>query len=492
MGAERIALVFLLTAMAGCFEGVSAVPVSPCPQNFHYEYDGYQWIGVMDLPHSVYRGIGPNKITTVIVLVVAGQVPDSQNFGSLDLFQPPAETYQSIAAQQSIKYRVSFPARSLTPTLLEISVNNVRVCTNRLHQPSIYTAFTRIQLQHSFALVAPHDSGSPTPALEGPVLPDYHRVFKQPEVVSPLVQEKVEENEQSMPEEDLFTLEESVPVPAETQCGRIDDQFRLTHLVSGGKRVARGTWPWIVGIYVKAPNGVTFQCTGNMLSHRAVLTAAHCIRLYSKRNQYGPGELLLAFGQHNLRDWSEKDVVLSDVERIIVHPEYLKEGLMNSYDADIALLVTRRFISYGAMIKPVCLWPAETTSIEDGKDIVGLVGTLVGWGQPSENPTENHLRKLGMQVVAKNVCFPSARSRNRSEARKRVFCARTTSDSGPCSGDSGSGFAMSQNGAWFLRGIVSAAVGDPILNRCELNTFIIFTDIIKFRPWIDSVLLQTF
>lgn len=464
-----------------------AVPVSPCPQYFHYEYDGYQWFGVINIPFNVYEQIIPNKITTVIALVVNGQLPDTQNFGSLNLYQPLNETYQSINVHQNIIYRINFPTRSLTPTLLEINVNNIRICWNAIYQPNRYTTFTRIQLQHSFQLVAPHETISSAPIFDGPVLIDHDRILREPEVVSPLKPNVIIDAER---ESISSHFEKKAPKTNEIGCGRIDDQFRLTHLMSGGRRLARGTWPWIVAIYVKEPSGITFKCTGNILSNRIVLTAAHCIRLYSKVNQYATKDILLAFGRHNLMDWSEKGGVLSDIAEIIIHPDYLKDGLSNSYDADVALLVTKKFINYGPMIKPVCLWPVESLNIENGRDIIGLVGTTVGWSQPNESLIENYLRKLNMQVVSKNACFPSSKIRNRAaDTKKRIFCARATSSgSGPCSGDSGSGFAMSQNGAWHLRGIVSAAIGDPILNRCKLNTHIIFTDIIKFRSWIDSIL----
>lgn len=481
---KSIAIIILIIAN-NLVHKTFSVPLSPCPQNFHYEYDGFQWIGVINVPFSVYETIMPNKITTVIVLVVNGQLPNNQNFGALDLYQPLTETYKSIANKQNIKYRITFPTRSLTPTLLEININNFRICTNRIYQPNIYTIFTRIQLQHSFQLMTLVESIPLAPVFDGPIIMDQERILQEPKVVSPL---KPTMNVVTDQTEEIYEFEKSPVKPTEVECGRIDDQFRLTHLISGGKRLPRGTWPWIVAIYVKEANGITFKCTGNVLSNRIVLTAAHCIRLYSRENQYAPKELLLAFGRYNLMNWSERDATLSDVEEIIVHPDYLKEGILNSYDADIALLVTKKFVDYGSMIKPVCLWPAESSNIENGRDIIGLTGTLVGWSQPSESSIENYLRKLNMQVVPKNVCFPSTKSRNRADPKRRVFCARATPGNGPCSGDSGSGFALAQNGAWYLRGIVSAAIGDPILNRCELNTYIIFSDIIKFRPWIDMIL----
>lgn len=480
---------FLLISAFVRFD-VFAVPLSPCPLNFHYEYDGHQWIGVANIPAQVYNSFRTNRITTVIVLILNDQLPDNRNFGSLNLYQTMTETYANIALRRPIKYRINFPIRSWTPALLEINVNNYRICTNQMQQPNMFGMFTRIQLQHSFYLPTLEINEATTTTTKAPLLPNYHRVLAVPNVVSPLQPSSMSDDasDGETPKKNILQIGTISPSAGELSCGKFDEQYLKTHLIKGGDKIGRGTWPWLVAIYRKDVNGVTFECTGNMLTNRIVLTAAHCFRLYTKQTQIQPKQVLLAFGKYNLREWSEKDIVLSDAERFILHPDYMAKDPIVTYDADIAVVVTKIFVEFSAIIRPICLWPAESKSqIENANDIVGLVGTLVGWGQANDKQDANLPRKLNMPVVKKNVCFPSTRA-NQHEFNKRVFCAGSATGNGPCNGDSGSGLAIWQNGAWFLRGIVSAAIGDPILNRCELNTYVIFTDIIKFRPWIDSFL----
>lgn len=211
-----------------------------------------------------------------------------------------------------------------------------------------------------------------------------------------------------------------------------------------------------------------------------VLTAAHCFKSDSRSKPIAANKIILTFGQHDIRDSTEKSVIQSGVEQIIVHPEYLSKKESKIFEADIAILITKNFIEFTSMIKPICLWPA---SVDSTHSLIGTNVTLVGWGQPFENEEKNVPRRLKLPVVRNGLCFPS----DRSTKARRVICAGTEKQgNSPCSGDSGSALAIHANGAWFLRGIVSAALGDPILNRCDLNTYAIFTDIIHFRDWIDS------
>lgn len=485
-------LLFIITEL---LSNVFSVPISPCPRNFHYEYDGQQWIGVVNVYPKVYNVFRTNKITMVIILMMNGQIPDNQNVGSLDLFKSITETYQDIAMRQSIIYQINFPTRYISPIVLEILVNNVRICSNLLPKQNMIGVYSKIQLQHSFHLPIIDadldqqlDFQYPLRQDHLPSLSHFNQLFHIPEIVSPLHQIPLTDD---TIKENQLTLDSIQS--KDITCGKYDDQFRLTHLISGGEKISHGTWPWLVAIFLKEVSGVNFQCTGNLLSNKVVLTAAHCFQLYSKMQQKQPNEILLAFGRYNLRDWTESDTILSDVEKIILHPDYMAKDQMHNYDADISILITKQFINFSAFIKPICLWPADVSSLaENTNDILGLVGTLVGWGLPNENLGPNIPRKLNLPIVSKDACFPPRGMRttmsSSDNTNKRVFCAGSANVNGPCNGDSGSGIALWQNGAWFLRGLVSAAIGDPILNRCELNTFVIFTDITKFRTWIDSFL----
>lgn len=456
---------------------VTGVPLSPCPRNFHYEYDGEHWIGVARIYPRIYNSFRTNRIRTIIILLVNGQLMPGR-VGSIDFYQSLVDTYREVSMKRPVVYRVNFPVQTAIPTLVEILVNNVLVCSNGMQQQqqAMYGYSSRIQLQHTFYLPSANANAKPEyfEAINEQTLPQPQLMF-QPEVVSPLSPETISNND-SLEEQNLST-DDAVT------CGRIDEKFKLTHLIMGGEKIARGTWPWLVAIFLKEVGGVSFLCTGNLVAHRIVLTAAHCFKMYSKENERKPNEILLAFGRYDLRDWTETMVQLSDADSINIHPDYADAG-DDTNDADIAVIVTTKSISYNSFVRPICLWPSSSMA-QNIEEIVGRTGTLIGWGQPRLTIGPNILRKVQMPIVSKSNCF----DRSILTPETRAFCAGSRDGNGPCNGDSGSGLALWQNGAWFLRGIVSAAIGDPILNRCELNTFVIFTDITKFRQWINTYIV---
>lgn len=52
-------------------------------------------------------------------------------------------------------------------------------------------------------------------------------------------------------------------------------------------------------------------------------------------------------------------------------------------------------------------------------------------------------------------------------------------------GDSGGGLMLYENGKWVLRGIISASLRDP-LNGCDVNNYVVFTDVAKYINWIEQ------
>lgn len=460
---------------------IESIPVSPCPMNFHYEYDGKEWIAVVKIYPQIYSRFRTDHITLNVALVINRPIP---NFRRLQLYKSLEETYRDIADRQPILYRVKFPIRNEFPELLEMRVNDVQVCRNHM----IFYIVSKIVLQYTLFLpteysdedqlsdefdksdLFPFHSNSPEPAITNSML----------EIPKMIVQ-RVDEQETKSPKQNPRWKNRLQATNA--QCGKYDEELKYTQLISGGEKITPGTWPWLVAIFRKESkaSNLVFQCTGTLISNRLILTAAHCFKSDAKLDPISAKRIVLAFGRHDIRDWTEKNMLISDVDEIILHPDYLSKKDSTIFDADVAILVTKDHITYTSTIKPICLWP---TSVDSTISIIGTNGTLVGWGQPYENIEENVPRKLTLPVVRNQRCFPSD---NKPANAKRVFCAGSEkTGNSPCNGDSGSAFAIFANGAWFLRGVVSAALGDPILNRCELNTFVIFTDITHYRSWIDS------
>jgi secreted trypsin-like serine protease len=59
---------------------------------------------------------------------------------------------------------------------------------------------------------------------------------------------------------------------------------------------------------------------------------------------------------------------------------------------------------------------------------------------------------------------------------------------------------LSFDGLWKLVGIVSAAIGQPIIFNdqkkaeiiCNLDNYVVYTDVAKYNNWINRVILETF
>lgn len=469
---------------------IDCAPVSPCPAYFSYMYDG-QWFGVARIHPQIYNQFHTDRIRLNISLVVNRHIPNIQNLRLLDLQQSLAETLRDIAVRKPILYRINFPFQDVMPALLRMHVNGIPVCINR---NMLYGA-SKIELQHTFYLPTLHEeidnmdyydefNGGVDENHTPDLLPPAHGINGVPSVPSVIQQRGDMDFFKPSPATAPHQQQNSL-VPSNVACGTYDDEFKYTHLMSGGEKIAPGTWPWLVAIFRKesTASNLAFLCTGTLITNRMIITAAHCFQLNAFQ-KIATNEIVLAFGRHDIRNWADRNMRLSNVEEIHIHPDYLKRKQATMFDADIAVVITKDFVDYTAMVRPICLWPTvggEATAV----NLIGTNGTLVGWGQPFENLESNTPRRLQLPIVETRHCFPAERVRR----NHRIFCAGSEQQGrAPCNGDSGSGLAVWVNGSWYLRGIVSAALGDPILNKCDLNTFVIFTDLLFFRTWVDSFL----
>lgn len=263
-----------------------------------------------------------------------------------------------------------------------------------------------------------------------------------------------------------------------TECGRPHDRFKISPLIVGGQAIQRGSWPWLVAVYINKATGLSFNCGGNLVSQRVVVTAAHCFR--SSGKQYTASEVVIFLGRYNIMKWMEEGSRISEVDSIYVHSEYMKND--QSFDADVAVVLLKSRVEYNEYIRPICLWEGS----DNINDVVGESGTIVGWGRDGNgNVVTPEPHKINIPIVSEAVCLRSSDT-YRYITSKRTFCAGKRDGYGPCNGDSGSGMAIYKNNKIMLRGIVSAALADPVMNTCNLGEYIVFTDAAKFVNWIKS------
>lgn len=128
-------------------------------------------------------------------------------------------------------------------------------------------------------------------------------------------------------------------------------------------------------------------------------------------------------------DNGEQSFIVSGVTQFIVHPEWNFND--ERFDADIAIAVLLKTITFSTFVKPICLW-TYSTSFED---LIGKKGTVVGWGKTeSKAVSNNEPRFTEVFVVSQLTCLKSNTLFNKITS-DRTFCAGDIKDrSAPCTG----------------------------------------------------------
>jgi secreted trypsin-like serine protease len=250
-----------------------------------------------------------------------------------------------------------------------------------------------------------------------------------------------------------------------------------------------------------------FICGGSLVSSKLVITAAHCVQSKQEYSARKAEEATFYLGKHNIELLSEQNYIMSPVTQFAVHPDWDTND--DRYDADIAIAVLTRKISFNKFMIPICLW----TSTSNTDDLVGKTGVIAGWGKTEINALTSPIPKWAeIPVVNLLTCIRSNDAFNKLTS-DRTFCAgNKVEGSGPCNGDSGQntdrkllknvfklllktisggGLIAKSGDKWYLRGVVSSSLIDSAQSSCDTNNFAVFTDVSKFTQWIQGF-VQTY
>ncbi|XP_073846029.1 venom serine protease [Musca autumnalis] len=165
-----------------------------------------------------------------------------------------------------------------------------------------------------------------------------------------------------------------------------------TRITNGVETIAN-EFPFMVALRdIESPQMIF--CGGNIVSHRHILTAAHCMRMHPDASR-----IMAYVGDHNLIAVGETPFEAQyRIQRIINHPNYASTS--SSTINDISILVTVVPMDWSRGVGPICLpWHQLTDSFAYIQVDVAGWGTLSFAGMKS-----NTLQKAQLATVENRVC----------------------------------------------------------------------------------------
>lgn len=131
-------------------------------------------------------------------------------------------------------------------------------------------------------------------------------------------------------------------------------------------------------------------------------------------------------GRISLISSDENDFELLPISKVITHPDW--DPVLKVYDADIAVAILQKTITFQSNIQPICL-PSDFDLLQYNDNVKGLVA---GWGATESKSYSNELQIAELSAVDRKTCirgddfFSNVMSVS-------TFCTEL-SDSGPCKG----------------------------------------------------------
>ncbi|KAL0829104.1 hypothetical protein ABMA28_003958 [Loxostege sticticalis] len=222
----------------------------------------------------------------------------------------------------------------------------------------------------------------------------------------------------------------------------------------GASTARGGAHPWVVAM-TTGSTVRSFTCAGSIISHRTVLTAAHCIdSLY--RDGALPSSLRLSVGSDRWNSTADQYLVSGNA----THPNYVSQFTKN----DIAMLFTYTDIVFSRRVRPIAI----------GYEFIGAgVKTRVaGWGRTGAGaPNPSRLLQIDLTTIDGERCERDVAEANEKWPNMRLphteshieLCTFHSRGRGTCNGDSGGPLVRVSSGKQV--GIVSwgfpCALGAP-------------------------------
>jgi len=249
----------------------------------------------------------------------------------------------------------------------------------------------------------------------------------------------------------------------------------------------RGTFPWMVSLFVLLKNGeALFMCAGTLLTPNIAVTAAHCFTNNEKQTTW----FARVGDNYILRSDPEEQTFR--VSKIVKHGNFKPLGSGKDGDGrhDIALVIFQPHRSardlygnsnqeeglakYGKDVKPICVLPQSDYPLNK---LTGLHCEIAGWGMTEYNnsnsyPDSVRAARITVGDVSDSFCNYLYK---RNVHKTGKFCAGYGVDA--CQEDSGGPLVCRMNGKYNLVGIVSSGKGCGIYPG-------LYTDVSRYMDWL--------
>ncbi len=259
-------------------------------------------------------------------------------------------------------------------------------------------------------------------------------------------------------------LGSGLAVPARAQTVDTPDIF-------GGREAEAGAWPWQAALVIATePNAHYGQyCGGTLVGAEWVLTAAHCVDVFS------PSEVEVVLGRRQLSSSEGERLAIA---QIFVHPNFNYNPLSFGFDVDADLALIR--LATPSVQQPAALYRGEV-----GVEETRYAGaTVTGWGYTERADFPDILHEVDVPLVDHAACVENY---GQIVTENMICAGYPKGQKDACYGDSGGPLVVhSQEEGWRQIGIVSWGSGCGYAGEPS-----VYTRVGNYTGWIDACLADS-